>query len=495
MKCLILGLKLHPLCYLVFLLISPSSSANEGRFIVRPVTGVLSRHLNASLVHNGRFYFPGLGANGVELYQTDGITVDLVADIMPGSESSDPYGLTSLGTDVLFSANGIEGLSLYKTDGVTVTRIGDVPIRINSYSCGINNSAEFRGEVYYSGIGPNGTLLYKTDGATITLVDDILEPIGFTEYKNELYFQGMTDNGTWRLCKTDGATTTEFDIYSPAHFTEFNDDLFFQASGPQGLGVYKSDGDTVTYVPDVPSAVSVSLSFTTTEFNGELYFAGDGPHGYEPFKFDGHTLVELADIFPGPKSSSPQFVTLGNDLLFVARHSFTPYNIFGGDPPPGPDSAIYATDGESITRLATLPMPVKSSSFAELDGHLFINATWELYDSVAGQLIMWDGDTVSSFDVHFHGEWSETFTLVPFNEELYFVGTLSPVLPRGQGAVGELFRVSQVSAIADFNVDGHIDEQDLLVLEANFGMLTGATRVDGDADGDGDVDGTDYAVW
>ena len=48
---------------------------------------------------------------------------------------------------------------------------------------------------------------------------------------------------------------------------------------------------------------------------------------------------------------------------------------------------------------------------------------------------------------------------------------------------------------ADFNSDGLVDADDFLLWQAGFGMQTGATLTDGDADTDGDVDGNDFLVW
>jgi beta-glucanase (GH16 family) len=50
-------------------------------------------------------------------------------------------------------------------------------------------------------------------------------------------------------------------------------------------------------------------------------------------------------------------------------------------------------------------------------------------------------------------------------------------------------------AAADFNLDGIVDAADLAAWQNGYGMSTGATREDGDADDDGDVDGRDYLIW
>ena len=54
---------------------------------------------------------------------------------------------------------------------------------------------------------------------------------------------------------------------------------------------------------------------------------------------------------------------------------------------------------------------------------------------------------------------------------------------------------SVIAPRADFNSDGLVDSDDFLLWQAGFGMQTGATLNDGDADTDGDVDGNDCLVW
>ncbi len=48
---------------------------------------------------------------------------------------------------------------------------------------------------------------------------------------------------------------------------------------------------------------------------------------------------------------------------------------------------------------------------------------------------------------------------------------------------------------SDFNGDGIVDGQDLIIWKNNFPIASGALPGDGDADGDGDVDGRDYLIW
>ncbi|MEO2049012.1 MAG: hypothetical protein ABGX16_20840 [Pirellulales bacterium] len=48
---------------------------------------------------------------------------------------------------------------------------------------------------------------------------------------------------------------------------------------------------------------------------------------------------------------------------------------------------------------------------------------------------------------------------------------------------------------ADFNGDGLVDQQDLVIWEGNFSTLVGAANDEGDADADADVDGNDFLHW
>ncbi|NOZ38645.1 MAG: sugar dehydrogenase [Planctomycetes bacterium] len=47
----------------------------------------------------------------------------------------------------------------------------------------------------------------------------------------------------------------------------------------------------------------------------------------------------------------------------------------------------------------------------------------------------------------------------------------------------------------DFNGDGEVDADDLVIWNAQFGLSVGATVEEGDADGDFDVDGADFLRW
>ncbi|MAT72854.1 MAG: hypothetical protein CMJ58_25515 [Planctomycetaceae bacterium] len=48
---------------------------------------------------------------------------------------------------------------------------------------------------------------------------------------------------------------------------------------------------------------------------------------------------------------------------------------------------------------------------------------------------------------------------------------------------------------SDFTIDGKVDGDDLNVWKSNYGLGSGATQMEGDADGDGKVTGSDFMEW
>jgi hypothetical protein len=57
------------------------------------------------------------------------------------------------------------------------------------------------------------------------------------------------------------------------------------------------------------------------------------------------------------------------------------------------------------------------------------------------------------------------------------------------------FGTPVTSGPSDFNADGFVDNADLTIWEASYGITSGAGQSQGDADDDGDVDGHDFLDW
>jgi ELWxxDGT repeat protein len=124
-------------------------------------------------VGNTLFFTADDGTTGFELWKTDGITTNRVADINPGSQGSIPRALTAVGNTLYFQANdGTSGIELWKTDGTTTSRVAD--LRPGSQGS-IPKALTAVGDTLYfaANDGSSGVELWKSDGTSISLVADI----------------------------------------------------------------------------------------------------------------------------------------------------------------------------------------------------------------------------------------------------------------------------------------------------------------------------------
>lgn len=85
-------------------------------------SAALARNPTAPVAFAGAYYFSAHSeADGVELWKTDGTAAgtNLVKDISSGVTSSQPAGLSVVGTKLYFAATGSAGRELWVTDGTT----------------------------------------------------------------------------------------------------------------------------------------------------------------------------------------------------------------------------------------------------------------------------------------------------------------------------------------------------------------------------------------
>ncbi len=87
--------------------------------------------------------------------------------------------------------------------------------------------------------------------------------------------------------------------------------------------------------------------------------------------------------------------------------------------------------------------------------------------------------------------------IVSFGEDsvgnLYFVKIGTTVTNTTTGAIYKL--VTDAVVPGDFDGDGEVDGEDLVIWQEGYGTNSDAEATDGDADGDADVDGRDFLVW
>ncbi|MEM7130959.1 MAG: ELWxxDGT repeat protein [Chloroflexota bacterium] len=115
---------------------------------------------------------------GRELWRTDGTEegTELVVDIHPGSDSSLPAAITSMGDYVLFRANdGLNGSELWRSDGTAEGTSLVSDIRLGTYGSQIGPPLRVGDSIYFSADdGIHGAELWTSDGtasSTMMLFD------------------------------------------------------------------------------------------------------------------------------------------------------------------------------------------------------------------------------------------------------------------------------------------------------------------------------------
>ena len=247
-----------------------------------------------ALLDNQLYFIARDEVRGEELWRSDGTDVDLVIDLSPGPQSSNPFQLLSAGDSIYWQAN----------DGVT------------------------------------GTRLWRTDGTvqnTMAVTSDAFPVLEL----GEIVLIGKLDSATglelWRTDGTDAGTTLLRDIWPGENSSIFSVDpslwavsggrAYFTAVEPEtGYELWTSDGTAAgTYlVRDIAPGDISSLPIGLTPLpNGELAFSAYSPdHGWELWRTNGTRLgtYRVTDIAPGEASSEPGSLTLYRDwVVFSAR--------------------------------------------------------------------------------------------------------------------------------------------------------------------------------
>ena len=293
---------------------------------------------------NGTLFFNADdGTHGQELWKTDGTQTVLVRDINT-SGSSAPSDLTSAGGLVFFTAtDGSHGVELWRSDGTRggTRRLTDIMPGSDSSNPGgltnVNGTLYFHPGVAY----PPNQGLWKSDGTTAgtvlvtyALFQGTGGPIGIG---STLYFTAWDQaHGTevWKSNGTAQGTLMVDDIYPSTgqswatQFTDLNGTLFFSATdGVYGRELWKTNGSAIgtVMVKDINPGYEGSMSLEPFAGVGgagaRLFFAADdGVHGFEIWESNGAPsgTVMMADINPSGSSYPSDLTTVGGAVFFAA---------------------------------------------------------------------------------------------------------------------------------------------------------------------------------
>jgi len=164
---------------------------------------------------NGVLFQANDGANGAELWTSDGTEVGtvMVKDINPGTRGSSPRYLVLYNGIVYFQANdGYHGEELWKTDGTEIGTVMVMDVLPGSISASPQFLTLFGGSIFFAAShrGSHGYDMWKTDGTqagttrafTQTQMDLDLDvnstkeawPFAFATYQDSLYYSGNMGN-------------------------------------------------------------------------------------------------------------------------------------------------------------------------------------------------------------------------------------------------------------------------------------------------------------
>ncbi len=267
---------------------------------------------------NGRVLFGSDSAEtGLELWATDGTAggTYLVKDIKPGPQDSLPQQFINFNGSAYFS---IRDGSVWKTDG---TEAGTVLVKA-SEGARIPHFAELNGSLYFNA----GDSIWKTDGTTTTRVkDSFYITDNLLNVDGTLYFVATAKDrngfGLWKSDGTEAGTVHVTDVYpasSPTELTPLADGtILFAGYSFPNFQLWKTDG-TSEGTELVFTGTSGETPTDFVSYHGVVYFSATDGSGRELWKTDGTTAgtVRVADIEPGPTSSSPSELIVVNDAIY-----------------------------------------------------------------------------------------------------------------------------------------------------------------------------------
>ena len=375
-------------------------------------------------------YFSGYESGFVnrELWRTDGTVAGTtrVADINPGSGSSNPGNLTVVGSNLYFSATTSESQTeLWKYDPSTGLASMVKDIRFGPVSSNPSNLTNVNGVLYFTAEDgtAQGWQLWKSDGTnagTVRITSDLRGSsqtfiTRLTAVGNSLFFSAQDFTNGTELWTANSSGVTMLSINPgggsshPASMINVNGLLYFAAdNGSTGRELWSSDGTIAgtTRLTDIAAGTGHSLSGSDAAIAAlgtDIFFtATNGLTGSELWKWSSITGAEIVrDIRIGSASSIPDaMLTVGSYVYFRADDGLA-------------GNELWRTDGSTVgTTIAadiqTGPLGSQPNYMRNSNGLLYFTATQyigggqdkELYvadpaTSITRRIEIWGGNNSS----------------------------------------------------------------------------------------------------
>jgi ELWxxDGT repeat protein len=353
--------------------INPVGSSNPGVFsnATSPPPGV------EAVAAGGSLYFAATDpTNGRELWKTDGTpegTV-LVANLNPGTASTNPHDLTAVGDTLYFVGNTSNGNAVFRTRPAGGAEL------VQAVNASNHTTGSVGGAFYILTQPPSGAAgLYRHNpaspaGTPMTLVRPMAVSFADGEIQDAnsvaLFIAPGTAADTASVWRSDGtaAGTVQVATYAANALDAVgaerrrlrpggNGVYYFSAFEPRtGVELYRTDGTAagtgrlLDLNRDTVTGVFTAVGFVNGPAGGRALFTGLGDTYFgEPWATDGTAAgtAVLKDIWPGDEpgiSSAGPIVGQGNSLFspeingktyFIGRQESTGLELWVTDGTPG----------------------------------------------------------------------------------------------------------------------------------------------------------------
>lgn len=241
---------------------------------------VLTEKTTGQLVVGNTLFFSAQGADGAELWRTDGTGPGTFLVQQGISPAFDDYAV--LNGEILFQAESDHtiGSELYKSDGGPATLVRDINPGLESTSIYMGTDRGAHMELWINEIDPvDSTLIRSRVIHEFNVPNDLYYRVTVPRGRYR-YWTRPTDaqgnEGNWSSSRDFTAHASPFDS-APSSLTVFNNEVYFAAATQEhGKELWKTDGtfDGTTQVADIvqDSFNRGSEPSTFVEFDGELFF-------------------------------------------------------------------------------------------------------------------------------------------------------------------------------------------------------------------------------
>ncbi|MEL6388656.1 MAG: hypothetical protein AAFQ02_00725 [Bacteroidota bacterium] len=297
-------------------------------------TGALGSIPQNFTIYDDKLYFTAIGHDtlGRELWYTDGVTTEMVADIWPGPEGSSARELTVAGGRLYFTAeDSLHGRELWTYDGTTVELVEDVIPGPTSSSP--QSLVEHQDELFLGAFDSLvGFELRRVQGTDLSLVADLSTrtstaagSVPIVSYQDELLINVFDDSAQSVYIWRNGVIERlgEGFIQEFLHY----DDLLYMSydATSSGMELYRYDGTTLSLALDIVPGVQSSFPQAPIRYGDRMFWNSSGG----TILTDGRTIAPPAIDRTGADGSIGFNSSLTNANHFILQDSlifFTPFS-------------------------------------------------------------------------------------------------------------------------------------------------------------------------